>query len=358
MANEGAIRLPVTERDPLRRIASRLLAAVLFLFIAATVIWMTPGYTDEVDGNVSFGDAFYFATVSLSTTGYGDIVPVTPEARLVHTIVITPLRILFLLVLIGATVEALATSTREQIRINRWRKSLHQHTVVIGYGVKGRSAVTSLIDNGVDPNSIVIVDGDRLAVSEANDKGLTAILGDATREDVLNRADISRAARVVVTTDRDDTSILATLTARQLNPAAEISVAMREAANVNIARQGGANTVVPSSDAVGRILGLATVSPPLGHMLEDLISTGTGLEVTEREVSAREEGRAPKQIDDVVLAVLRDGDMLPYHSPAIGHLLRGDRIIVVRPSEDLPWAVPSPDARPSEDTDDEDDEMI
>jgi voltage-gated potassium channel len=352
MAMDGTIRLPVTERHPFRRILSRVLAAIALLMLAAVVIWVTPGYVDEVNDDVSFPDALYLATVSLSTTGYGDITPVTPTARTVHTAVVTPLRILFLLVLIGATVEALATSTRQQIRVNRWRRTLQDHTVVIGYGVKGRSAVTSLIDNGVDPETIVVVDGNQLAATEANDRGLTAIVGDATRAEVLNRAEITRAGRIVITTDRDDTSILATLTARQLNATAEISVAVREAENAAIARQGGANTVVPSSDAVGRILGLATVSPPLGHVLEDLISTGQGLEVTERDVSPREEGRAPKQIDDVVLAVLRDQDMHPYHSPAIGHLLRGDRLIVVRPSEDLPWA-------PRRDADtDIDEEMI
>jgi voltage-gated potassium channel len=343
MAMDGTVRLPVTERHPFRRILGRLLTAVALLVLAAFVVWVTPGYVDEADGDVSFSDALYFATVSLSTTGYGDIVPVTGTARAIHTAIVTPLRILFLLVLIGATVEALASSTREQLRVNRWRKTLEDHTVVIGYGVKGRSAVTSLIDNGVAPESIVIVDGNHLAVAEANDKGITAIVGDATRADVLHRAEITRARRIVITTDRDDTSILATLTARQLNPDAEISVAVREAENVNIARQGGANTVVPSSDAVGRILGLATVSPPLGHILEDLISTGRGLEVTERNVTPREEGRALRQLDDLVLAVLRDDDvgvqqMYPYHSPSIGHVLRGDKLIVVRPSEDLPWA--------------------
>jgi voltage-gated potassium channel len=83
---------------------------------------------------------------------------------------------------------------------------------------------------------------------------------------------------------------------------------------------------------------LSAISPPLGHVLEDLLATGVGMEVAERDVTPREEGRTTKQIDDVVLAVLRDGNVLPFHSPAIGHLVRGDRIIVVRPSEMLPWA--------------------
>lgn len=337
MTMEGSVRLPISDVNPLYRIGRRLLLAVGCLFLAAAVVWVTPGYTDEVDGRVTFLDALYLATVSLSTTGYGDITPITPFARGVHTVVITPLRIAFLVVLVGTTVETLATHSREQFRINRWRKTLRDHTVVIGYGVKGRSAVTTLIENGVPATDIVVIDPNPVAVNEATDKGITAVIGDATRSEVLTRAEVARARRIVVTTDRDDTNVLATLTARQLNDHAEISVAVREAENVELVRASGANTVVPSSDAVGRILGLATVSPPLGHVLEDLLATGVGMEVAERPVTPREEGRTTKQIDDVVLAVLRDANLLPFHSPAIGHLVRGDRVIVVRASDVLPW---------------------
>jgi voltage-gated potassium channel len=338
MVMEGSVRLPASEVHPLLRIARRLLLAVGFLLLAALIVWATPGYTDEVDGDVSFADALYLATVSLSTTGYGDITPETPSARAVHTLLITPLRVLFLIVLIGTTVETLASTTREQFRINRWRKTLRDHTVVVGYGVKGRSAVTTLQDNGVPAEEIVVIDPDQYAANEATDKGLTAIVGDATRSEILNRAGVSSAKRVVVTTDRDDTNVLVTLTARQLNPDAEVSVAVREAENVELMKHSGADIVVPSSDAVGRILGLSTISPFLGHVLEDLLATGQGMEVAEREVAPREEGRTTKQLDDVVLAVLRDGNLLPFHSPAIGHLVRGDRVIVVRSSEQLPWA--------------------
>lgn len=338
MAMEGSVRLPVSDVRPLYRIARRLLLAVGFLFLAAAVVWLTPGYTDEVDGNVTFLDALYLATVSLSTTGYGDITPVTELARTMHTLVITPLRVLFLIVLIGTTVETLATTTREQFRINRWRKTLRDHTVVVGYGVKGRSAITTLLDNGMPKDKIVVIDPDQVAANEATDKGLTAIVGDATRSEILSRAKVAEARRVLVTTDRDDTNVLVTLTVRQLNANAEVSVAVREAENVELVRHSGANTVVPSSDAVGRILGLSTISPFLGHVLEDLLATGEGMEVAERDVTPREEGRTTKQIDDVVLAVLRDGNLLPFHSPAVGHLVRGDRVIVVRASERLPWA--------------------
>jgi voltage-gated potassium channel len=276
--------------------------------------------------------------VSLSTTGYGDITPVSDPARIVNVVLITPMRILFLIVLVGTTLEALTSRGREQLRLNRWRRTLRDHTVVVGYGVKGRSTVATLLSNGVTAEQITVVDPSQLAIDEANAAGLVGVLGDATRAGVLRSAGVPSAQRVIVATGRDDASVLATLTARQLNQRAEIIVAVRESENVELVRQGGADTVVISSDAVGRLLGLATVSPALGNVLEDLISTGEGLEVAERDVLPREEGRTPRQLDDVVIAVIRDESVLPYHSPAIGHLLRGDRVIVVRSAEELPWA--------------------
>ncbi len=356
METKGPVYLPVSagELDPVRQIRRRLIIAMFVLVVVVMIVYIDrDGYIDT-DGSVNLLDAIYYSTVSLSTTGYGDITPVSVSARLVNILIITPMRVLFLIVLVGTTLEALTTRSRQQMRLNRWRKTLRNHTVVIGYGVKGRSAVATLISNGIPAAEVVVVDPEPTSIADANDTGLVAVLGDATRSDVLRRAGVPKAKRIIITTGRDDASVLATLTARQLNPSADIVVAVREADNVALVRQGGANEVVTSSDAVGRILGLASVSPALGRVLEDLISTGQGLEVVERAVTPREEGKAPKQLDHLVVAVLRDETLLPYHSPAVGHLVRGDRIIVVRPSDDLPWsrkhtpehgAAPTPDDR-------------
>jgi voltage-gated potassium channel len=330
--------------DPVRAIGRRVLVALGVLAFVVFVVWLDrDGYTDNSDGEVDLLDALYYSTVSLSTTGYGDITPVSDAARIVNVVLITPMRILFLIVLVGTTLEALTSRGREQLRLNRWRRTLRDHTVVVGYGVKGRSTVATLLSNGIAADQITVVDPSQLAIDEANAAGLVGVLGDATRAGVQRSAGVPSAQRVIVATGRDDASVLATLTARQLNQRAEIIVAVRESENVELVRQGGADTVVISSDAVGRLLGLATVSPALGNVLEDLISTGEGLEVAERNVLPREEGRTPRQLDDVVIAVIRDEAVLPYHSPAIGHLLRGDRVIVVRSSEELPWA-PRPGA--------------
>jgi voltage-gated potassium channel len=57
-------------------------------------------------------DAFYCSTVSVTTTGYGDVIPVTERARLLTTLLVTPARILFRIILVGTTLEVLAERTR------------------------------------------------------------------------------------------------------------------------------------------------------------------------------------------------------------------------------------------------------
>lgn len=347
------VHLPDVSVDPVRAIWKRVFVGIGVLALVVVLVYIDrDGYSDTVDGQVDLLDAFYYATVTLSTTGYGDIVPVTDTARLVNAVLITPLRILFLIVLVGTTLEALTTRGRRDMRIKHWEKTLAAHTVVIGYGIKGRSAVATLRADDFPKEKITIVDPNPAAVSEANEAGYVAILGDATRADVLRRARVAEAERVLIATARDDASILATLVTRRMNATAKIIVAVREAENVSLVRQGGADFVVTSSDTVGRILGMSGVSPALGQVMEDLISAGQGLEVAERTVLPREEGRVPRQLEDIVVAVIRDDDVLPYHSPAIGQLVRGDRVIVVRPADEIPWAGrPGAQHRPEEDDD-------
>lgn len=335
----GTILLGRSRTSPVRAIGLRVAIALAVLAaVVATVYLDRNGYVDNADGSVSLLDALYYSTVTLSTTGYGDIVPVTDSARLINVVVITPLRILFLIVLVGTTLEALTFRSREAWRVDRWRNSVENHIVVVGYGVKGRSAVKTLLSNDVPRSKIVVVDPLQSNVAEANEDGLVGVVGDATRSEVLRRASIERASKVVISPERDDTAVLVTLTSRSLNPNATIIVSVREEENAGIMRHSGADSVITSSDSVGRLLGMAAVSPTLSGVLEDLLSSGEGLEVAERRVLPREEGRTPWQLDEPVLAVVRDGETVPYYSPAVGHLVREDRVIVVRPAEELLWA--------------------
>jgi voltage-gated potassium channel len=338
----GQLKLPVSTRSPWWQLARRLLLALGILAFTVLIVYVDrDNYRDNAHpgaGHITLIDSIYYTTVTLSTTGYGDIAPVSDHARLINAFVITPLRIAFLVLLIGTTLEVLATQGREMFRTARWRKNMEQHVVVIGYGTKGRSAVDTLVGNGLDKESIVVVDPSSVALGEAHANGLAVVTGDASRREVLRRAGVERAKQVIITTPRDDTTVLATLTVRQLNPSAHIVAAVREQDNVPLVRQSGADAVVTSSDAVGRLVGLSSISPPLAAVLEDLLTSGEGLEVAERELLVSEVGKAPQNLPDQVIAVLRDEKVYRYFDPTVTQLARGDRLVVVRPSKELPWA--------------------
>jgi voltage-gated potassium channel len=338
----GRLKVPVLVRSPWWQLTRRLLLALAILVVTVALVYVDRGsYRDNGDpggSQVTLVDAIYYTTVTLSTTGYGDIAPVAPHARLINAFVVTPLRIAFLVLLIGTTLEVLATQGRENARNARWRKKMNNHVVVIGYGTKGRSAVDTLVNNGVDKDGIVIVDPSNVALGEAHADGYAVVTGDASRREVLRRAGVESARQVIITTARDDTTVLATLTVRQLNPSAYIVAAVREQDNVPLVRQSGADAVVTSSDAVGRLVGISSISPPLAAVLEDLLTYGEGLEVAERELLLSEIGKAPQSLPDQVIAVLRDERVYRYFDPTVTQLARGDRLIVVRPAKELPWA--------------------
>ncbi len=339
--SRGRVSLPEKVRSPWWELGRRMLAALAILIGTVLLVYFDRrSYHDSNDptGAVGLVDAIYYTTVTLSTTGYGDIAPVEAHARLLNAFVVTPLRIAFLVLLIGTTLEVLASQGREIFRVARWRKSMGQHVVVIGYGTKGRSAVETLVNNGQDREGIVVVDTGSVALEDAHTDGLAVVTGDATRREVLRRAGVANASHVIITTDRDDSNVLATLTVRQLNPKALIVAAVREQENVALMRQSGADSVITSSDAVGRLIGLSSLSPTLGSVMEDLLSYGEGLEVAERELLVSEVGQQPQSLPDQVIAVVRDEKVYRYFDPVVTQLARGDRLIVVRPAKELPWA--------------------
>lgn len=333
----GNVLLPRPDVSPFRQVARRLLTALGVLCLTVLLVYVDRGgYVDNVDGHVSFLDCVYYTTVTLSTTGYGDIAPGSDSARLVNTLLVTPLRVLFLIILIGTTLEALTDRTRQQWRLSRWRSALRDHTVVVGFGTKGRSATQTLLSTGTGRNQIVVIDPYQSAVKAANAEGFAGIEGDGTRSEALVRAEVQRAKQIVISPQRDDTSVLVTLTARQLNPRIKIVAAVREEENAPLLRQSGADAVITSASAAGRLLGLAMLSPYASTVMEDLIQQGTGLDLKERPVTKAEAGHSPRECADLVVSVVRGHRILAFDEREAATLQLTDRVVVIhRASPDL-----------------------
>jgi voltage-gated potassium channel len=301
--NEALVSLPARSSSPAVELLRRGLLALLLLLLVVLLVWIDrDSYRDSYDGKVNLIDAIYYATVTITTTGYGDITPVAPHARV-----------------------------RRIFKDARWRKRMRNHVVVVGFGTKGKSAVETLQNNGANPGQVVVIDSRPSAITDANIRGYAAIEGDATRREILRRAEIMKAREVLITVDRDDSAILVMLTVRQLNPSAHVVVAVREDDNASLLRQSGANAVVTSSEAVGRVLGLSAVSPNLGAVIEDLLSSNEGLEVAERPVTKEEIGHSPGEVQgERVIAVVRNKTLRRFYDPTVAKLEAGDQVVVVR----------------------------
>ncbi|HEX6602184.1 MAG TPA: potassium channel family protein [Solirubrobacterales bacterium] len=323
------IDLPGGEAGPLRKIGFRLAVALALITLVALITYIgRDGYVDPEDETISLLDAFYYSTVSITTTGYGDVRPASDEARLMTTILVTPARILFLILLVGTTLEILAERSRTAYRIARWRRHLKDHTIICGYGVKGRTAARTLMDKGTSPDQIVVIEPNEEERTRATADGLAAVDGRADRQEVLLEAGIRDASALIVAPDRDDAAVLITLTARELSPALCIVAAVREEENVHLLHQSGADSVITSSGAAGRLLGLSTHTPQITEVMEDLMTVGEGLDIKERTIGPDEVGPPPLGPDEaIMLAIVRDGEVLRFGDPRIGEMRVGDRLV-------------------------------
>ncbi|MFJ8081707.1 potassium channel family protein [Streptomyces sp. NPDC096205] len=206
---------------------------------------------------------------------------------------------------------------------------MRDHTVVIGFGTKGRAALRTVCAAGLKKERVVVIDPSAKAMASAAAEGFETVSGDATRSDVLRQAEVQRAGKIIVATQRDDTAVLVVLTARQLNPTATIVAAVREEENAPLLRQSGADEVVTGASAAGRLLGLSVLTPAAGLVMENLMRQGSGLDMVERPVTKAETGHRPRDLADLVVTVVRGHRVLAYDDPAIGVLEPTDRVVAI-----------------------------
>ena len=329
------IRLPLVRRGPLRALGIRVVLALTLVLATVAIIYADrDGYRDVNGDGLTLLDCFYYAVVSLSTTGYGDITPVTPDARLVNVLLITPARVLFLIILVGTTLEVLTDQYRNTLRVSRWRRKLKDHVIVCGYGTKGRAAVTALLEADYDKARIVVVENRDAALRQAAADGLTAIEGNATRSAVLNEADVRHCRAVIIATDTDEASVLITLTVRQLTGGqVRIIASVREQENAALLKQSGAHHVIVSSATAGRLLGLTTTAPPLIDVVEDLLTPGQGMALAMRSAERDEVGRNPRELKTLVVALIRRGKVLPLVGEQVITIETGDLLVYIRNEE-------------------------
>ncbi len=265
---------------------------VLSLFSSVLLLhWVgRDGLKDNLDNQISFIDVLYFTTVTVTTVGYGDIVPVSPEARLFEALLVTPIRLFVWLIFLGTAYNLFLRNIFYRWRMAHIQADLHNHIVVTGFGTSGAEAVLELLARGIDPREIVVIDPHDKALEQAEALGCNVLCGDSTRDRTLKDVAIHRARSMIVSAGRDDTSILITLTARHLAPRLPISIVVRNEDNELPARQAGATTVINPVSFAGLLLAGSTTGPHIADYMADLAASGGRVKLNERKVLPPEIG--------------------------------------------------------------------
>ena len=302
----------------------------LFLIVIAVFWFDRDGLRDQADGSISFADVVYFTMVSVTTVGYGDIVPVTRQARLVDAVLVTPIRLFIWLIFIGTAYQLVLQRLIEDFRMRRLQARLQQHVIVVGYGHSGRCAAAELVARGFDKGRVLIVDLDQARLEQAAENGYVGILGDASSEETLREAMLSSAYALLICTDRDDTNVLITLTARHLSRDIRIVARVEEAENDKLLRQSGASSTVLPSRVGGILMADSVESTHLAAYVMDLISAGGQVMLLERDPRAEEIGRRPVDIGgSLIVRVIRGAQTFGFWEPHVD-IRNGDKLIVIQ----------------------------
>jgi len=259
-ASAGEIKLTRhTGRKPWRTLLVRAGLALGLLVAAFCLLWFDrSGLKDNIDGDLSFPDVLYFTMITITTVGYGDIVPVTDRARLVDAFLLTPIRLFIWLIFLGTAVDLVFKRSWERWRMKQIQEKLCNHAVIAGFGRTGSKVARQLVEDGLAVGSLVVIDCSEEACAAARAMGAAVVQGDASDNDVLAAVHIERASALITSAGRDDTSILIILTARSLAPKLPISVSINAEDNEDIARHAGASTVINPITVSARMLAEAT----------------------------------------------------------------------------------------------------
>ena len=310
------------------------LACGLIALVVMIHWWDRAGLKDNYDDHISFLDVVYFTMISITTTGFGDIAPISDRARLIEAAIVTPVRIAVLFIFVGAAYDFVIKRSWEKFRMARIQEELTGHVVVLGYGVSNSQSVGELIERGVDPRSIVVIDPSEDRLAEAEKLGVNVMAGDATRDETLKAVRIAEASSVLVSAGRDDTSILIVLTVRHLAPHVPISVVVRADDNELLARQAGANNVINPVRFTGLLLAGSVKGAHIADYLADLASVGGRVQLVERAVRAEECGKPLSALASggQGLRVYRGGRVIGFWEDECQMLQPGDMVVEIVPT--------------------------
>lgn len=292
----------------------------------------------------SFIDALWLTMTSITTVGFGDVVPSTTAGRIIT--------ILLMLIGIGIFAYVVGTFFGEILEghlSDAWGKrkmikeisKLKEHIVVCGAGRVGRMVVRELIG---EKKKFVVIEKDPACLAELRSEGdVLFIVGDATEDKVLLSAQVTNAKGVITTLADDGGNLMITIACKEFNPEAHIVARATRPESIIRLKRAGADTVVSPSAIAGKRMALASLKPASVAVVQTLIEDHEiNLNLEELTVSEKS-GLVGKELKNsrfredygVIVLAIRRGDRNIINPVPTEKFIAGDLLVLCGIAEQL-----------------------
>jgi len=311
------------------RIRDAIIAVLAFILLGTVAFHLLEGW--------SLWDSLYVAAQTVTTVGFGDVVPKTRGGRIFATV--------FMVVGVGVVLFALTSAVQSiiqsellaaigQLRRTRRMSNFKGHFIVCGAGRVGSHLVRDLRRGG---EKFVVLERDPAKVAELGNLGETVLVRDATLEESLREAGVLQARGLAACLPDDADNVYVVLTARDLNSNLHIVArAAEEQAEQKLLRA-GANRVVAPTIIGGHRMAVALTKPAVDDFIDSITASQLDLTFEQVQVDASST-LANKQLKEtgirptlnIVIVAIRcaDGQML-FNPSGTKEINAGDMLIAI-----------------------------
>jgi voltage-gated potassium channel len=325
-------RILVTHMD--RRLARRVILVTGILLL--TILIGTVGF-QVVEGYPPF-DAFYMTLMTITTVGYSELHPLSRAGRIFNSFLIL-FGVSAMFFSVGAITQTLIelelADPFAKRRTKRMIDKMENHFLVCGFGRVGRSAAEELQRAGVP---FLVLDRNEDRVDRAMRSQMLAVLADATLDETLRNAGITRARGLIAALASDADNLFVILSAKTLNPNMTIVTRAAEEESEKKLQRAGADTVFAPYTVAGHRLAQALLRPHVSQFL-DFATKNVGLDVGIEQVRVApqselvcktlREMQIRRDLGVIVLAIRKSDGRMVFNPPAEMEICADDFLIVM-----------------------------